>query len=119
MKKTDKRKHVIIGSVGVERYMLNGMTHREDGPAYISKTAKEWWIYGKKHREDGPAVVYEDGDWSWYKHGKRHREDGPAEKFGEDFHWWLDGKEYSSFDTWLEALYAPESVKLMLAMKYK
>ena len=117
--KKNEVKYIKIDSVGVERYTLNGRTHREDGPAYINDIVKEWWIHGRKHRADGPAVEYEDGDWIWYEKGKRHREDGPAMEMNGNLSWWLNGKEYSTFDEWLEALDKPESVKLLLAMKYK
>lgn len=119
MKKNDNIKYRRIDSIGVERYTLNGRTHREDGPAYINDTVKEWWIHGRKHREYGPAIEYTDGDWVWYKNGKKHREDGPAEKFSDELLWWLNGKEYTSFDSWLKALNVSESTKLMLALKYK
>ena len=40
--------------------------------------SKEWYLNGLLHREDGPAVEYADGDKYWYLNDKRHREDGPA-----------------------------------------
>jgi hypothetical protein len=35
----------------------SGSLHREDGPAFISKTVTSWWRYGALHNEDGPAVI--------------------------------------------------------------
>ena len=46
---------------------------------------KEWRVDGVLHREDGPAVEYANGDKEWYFNGKRHREDGPAVEFGNQW----------------------------------
>jgi hypothetical protein len=40
--------------------------------------SKEWYLNGIRHREDGPAVEYNDGYKAWYLNGILHREDGPA-----------------------------------------
>jgi hypothetical protein len=37
-----------------------------------------WKLNGVLHREDGPAAIYVNGDETWYLNGKWHREDGPA-----------------------------------------
>jgi len=74
---------------------LNGMRHREDGPAveWASGT-KEWYLDGKLHREDGPAIESADGDKFWYLEGKFHREDGPAVEYADGSkRWYLDGKQ--------------------------
>ena len=39
---------------------------------------KEWKVNGILHREDGPAIVWSDGSQFWYRDDQRHREDGPA-----------------------------------------
>ena len=58
---------------------INGLVHREDGPAYIN-CAHNIYIYfrhGQRHRVDGPAWInpfYE----TWWIDGYRHREDDPA-----------------------------------------
>ena len=45
----------------------------------VSNTgAKIWTLNGIYHREDGPAIEYTDGESYWVVHGKRHRLDGPA-----------------------------------------
>jgi hypothetical protein len=35
-------------------------------------------VDGVRHREGGPACVYVNGTEKWYREGKRHRDDGPA-----------------------------------------
>ena len=39
---------------------------------------QEWWINGVRHRDNGPAIETKDGTNIWYQHGKIHRENGPA-----------------------------------------
>lgn len=55
---------------------------------------KRWTLNGVWHREGGPAIIYADGDHSWYQHGLRHREDGPAvEWFSRNhFEYWYKGE---------------------------
>ena len=36
----------------------------------IWKGRIEWYLNGVIHREDGPAVIYYDGAKSWYREGK-------------------------------------------------
>ena len=51
---------------------MNGVLHRDDGPAVIfSNGSKAWYKNGERHREDGPAVIYSDGSKVWYKNGVR------------------------------------------------
>src|ERR1700691_2235897 len=64
---------------GTIMYYLNGLWHREDGPAIIySDDTLEYYLNGKYHREDGPAVIWDDGTKYYYLNDKLHREDGPA-----------------------------------------
>ena len=53
-------------------WSLNGVRHREDGPAveHTSGT-KEWWLNGVRHREDGPAIEFIDGSKAWYLNDKQ------------------------------------------------
>ena len=52
-------------------YRVNGLLHREDGPAQIWDTGTiAWCLNGRLHREDGPAVIYPNGLMEWYKNGK-------------------------------------------------
>ncbi len=49
------------------RYTLNGVPHREDGPAIIySDGYKSWWLNGILHREDGPAIEKPNGHKEWW-----------------------------------------------------
>jgi len=79
---------------GTKRWKLNGVLHREDGPAmeFVSGT-KKWYINGLIHRENGPAVEQNDGISEWYKQGKRHRIDGPAWISPISSEWWINDFE--------------------------
>jgi hypothetical protein len=59
--------HVYVNDYGSKYWRVNGILHREDGPAveYMSG-GRDWWIDGKRHRIDGPAIIYSDGRQSWY-----------------------------------------------------
>ena len=56
----------------------------------IDEFGHKWWtLNGLIHREDGPAVEWINGDKSWYFHGQRHREDGPAYEDNDGYkEWW-------------------------------
>ena len=54
---------------------------------------KEWRLNGLLHREDGPALEYADGSKSWYLNGELHREDGPAHECNGYKAWWLKGEK--------------------------
>lgn len=104
----NKQPQMEISPNGTKVYRLNGVVHREDGPAIIHPHgSKEWWHHGVMirkefatnngitsnttysttykdkdghlHREDGPAVLGDAQNcFEYYKHGFIHREDGPA-----------------------------------------
>ena len=61
-----------------EEWYKNGLLHREDGPAITLNGRKEWYKNGLLHRDDGPAITLTNGREEWYKYGLRHRDDGPA-----------------------------------------
>lgn len=42
---------------GVKVWFLNGVEHRENGPAVELAECSEWYLYGKRHRKDGPAII--------------------------------------------------------------
>ena len=77
-------------------WRLNGLWHREDGPAVTySDGTQEWWLNDQIHREDGPAVVSSDGRQEWFLNNQRHREDGPAIIWADGRQvWYLNGKQY-------------------------
>lgn len=71
-------RHTATGSVF---WTLNGILHREHGPAVRHIEGAEYWHrYGQLHRDDGPAILgampaldcpgsvrYQ----AWYRHGER------------------------------------------------
>ena len=59
-------------------YNSEGKIHRDNDPAIISPSCKEWLQNGSYHRLDGPAIENIDGYKEYYINGKRHRTDGPA-----------------------------------------
>lgn len=96
-----------VNRFGVEEWKMDGLLHRENGPARIFQDGRKewywkgkihrnggpaitdakgihrvpeegWFILGILHRIDGPAITYSDGRQCWYIHGKRHRKNGPA-----------------------------------------
>ena len=76
---------------------VDGVLHREDGPAIIlSSGSTLYYRDGKLHREDGPACEWGSGSKEWWLNDKLHREDGPAiEDANGTNEWWLNGKEYT------------------------
>ena len=61
---------------------------------------KKWYINGLCHRDDGPAIIYPNGSEEWYKNGKLHRLYGSARtiwtKTGViDGGWYIDGRQLS------------------------
>jgi hypothetical protein len=38
----------------------------DEGVYYYMQDSKHWWLNGLLHREDGPAVEYADGTKYWY-----------------------------------------------------
>lgn len=59
-------------------WIKNGMIHRDDGPARVTKYGgKQWYVNDKRHRIDGPAVEW-TGTKEWWFNGVMHRDDGPA-----------------------------------------
>jgi hypothetical protein len=44
----NKKPELIIDRYGAKYWKLNGLSHREDGPAILGPDGyKEWWLYGK------------------------------------------------------------------------
>ena len=98
-----KRLRVIDTQDFIEFY-VDGILHREDGPARISKDGlrgywhqnnkfhrldgpaaintyrylEGWYVNDKLHRIGGPALVHSTAAQEWYQNGVRHRDDGPA-----------------------------------------
>lgn len=67
---TDGTKN-FINNLGKE-WLLNGVYHRENGPAIDRKNGLKCWCkYGKLHREDGPAIIFPNGHKQWFIHGNK------------------------------------------------
>ena len=85
-------------SDGYHKYWyLNGLRHREDGPAAEwSDGTNCWYKNGKFHREDGPAIERPDGRKFWFLNGERHRKDGPACEYADgEKSYYLEGEHLS------------------------
>lgn len=79
---------------GTERWLLDGVLHRVDGPAAVWPDGRqEWRVNGLLHRVDGPAITFSDGAETWYRRGRPHRVDGPARTWPDGTEeWWVDGE---------------------------
>ncbi|WP_211206081.1 hypothetical protein [Psychroflexus torquis] len=89
---------------GTKLWHINGVRHREDGPAVETwnGNVKEWWLNDLRHREDGPAETNSMSN-DWWINGKRHREDGPAIEHWNGFkQWYINDVEYTEQDYKLE-----------------
>lgn len=66
-----------VGHSGWYSWTVNGIAHREDGPASVNSTGEviEYRQHGKLHRDGGPARI-KKGSQEWYQHGRRARPDG-------------------------------------------
>lgn len=81
------------------KYLLNGVLHREGGPAVEENCGnKIWYLNGKKHRLDGPAIEMKNGNTYWYINDKLHREDGPAIESNGNKRWFLNDVDYGTED---------------------
>lgn len=103
----------ILRNDGTHEWRLNGVLHREGGPAQICVDgSKKWFKNGVAHREDGPAIEASDGYKAWIVEGQYHREDGPAIIHQDgSVEWCIDGKEIKSELVWIEK--DPRFVRLM------
>ena len=62
---------LVIDEDGDKYWFLNGIWHREDGPAVEwANGSKLWYLNGQIHSEDGPAVEWADGNKEWCLNGK-------------------------------------------------
>lgn len=83
----------ITDKEGIKTWYLNGVVHKEYGPAVIYPSGSQYWIQnGEYHRENGPAVIQANGQQEWYRNGKRHRENKPAVTCTNGYEaWYKDG----------------------------
>jgi hypothetical protein len=101
---------IVVFPGGIKQWRLDGLVHREDGPAMVwPNRKKQWYLNGELHREEGPAVVCPNGEKHWLLNGKYHREEGPAIVWAIGTkEWWLNGKQVDK-----------KTVELYYMLKYK
>lgn len=59
-----------VNSDGYECWTLDGICHREDGPAIIHPSGACYWFnHGVFHRLDGPAIIRSNNTYGWYVEG--------------------------------------------------
>ncbi len=101
------------GKVKSITYKVNGLWHRDDGPAYQQWNdaggliKEEWWQNGFWHRTNGPVIqewndagelIYE----SWRQNGHLHRDNGPAHQQWNDAgvliweSWWQNDRKLTA-----------------------
>ena len=86
-----------IDEEGTCRYRLNGLLHRQWGPAVIFENGTEiWYQQGKRHRLAGPAIIWYSGELEYWLDGQRHRLDGPAVIHKDYLGWFIQGREYTA-----------------------
>lgn len=109
-----------ISRTGTKTWRINGVRHREDGPALeCASGTKIWYHNGKYHRIDGPAYEFADGCRYWYHFGVCHREDGPAIEYADGHKEWVyHGRAYSTIDEFCTALQMTEEEKTIFLLKW-
>jgi len=71
-----KKSKMIIDEYGDKYWYLNGLYHREDGPAIeYANGDKYWYLNDKIHRINGPAIEYSNGDKYWFLNDKEVKEE--------------------------------------------
>lgn len=95
-------KPAMVYNGGIEIWYINGLMHREDGPAYDSESYKEWRINNQLHRENEPAIVDNIlNNKEWWTNGNLHRENDKPAIINERFEfkeWWFNGKRHREND---------------------
>ncbi len=68
----DQQPVMTVDDDGNRRWHLNGLLHREDGPAveYAVAGSRLWYVNGQLHRTDGPAWEWGNGIRDWYVNGQ-------------------------------------------------
>jgi len=89
------------GNLHYEHHHINGVIHRENGPAFIfyyDSThiyCEEYYLNGERHREDGPAYI------SYYENGDVYREE-----------YYINGERLTE-EEWYNALSTKQKVSLL------
>lgn len=78
---------------------------------------QDWYVDGLHHRDGGPAIIDPDGTETWIQHGQMHREDGPAFIQNGYVEFYLKDKQMP-LDKWLEVLDISKAEKVLLKMQW-
>lgn len=79
---------------------------------------EEWIVNGKTHRPDGPAVI-DGGYCEWFKHDEHHRTDGPAVTYlSGGLEWWVNGTPYNTNAEYQEAANLSDEEMTIMVLKY-
>lgn len=78
----------------------------------------EWFLNGVHHREDGPAMVFEDGDVEYWQNGELHRTDGPAIDYNGFKEWYVRGRYIKSSQEYQAITFRTEEEMTFLLLKY-
>lgn len=108
---------------GTKEWRVEGLLHRNNGPARVTASGfEEWYQRDKKHRVGAPAA-YSTGpnpsEW-WYQNGLLHRDDGgPAFKGdgGRYLAWWFEGQEISNDHWWMDGVPPEQTIERLKAEK--
>jgi Ni,Fe-hydrogenase I large subunit len=75
--------------------------------------------FGAIEQSDG-SYIDEDGEHLWYNEaGDYHREDGPASiHMDGDVYWYLNGLNFRTFESWLNAVNVSPENKMILKLQY-
>ena len=60
--KLDENMSIITKSKTIIYFNENMNYHKIDGPAYIKNDEERWYINGVLHRENGPAIIHYNGE---------------------------------------------------------
>ena len=91
--------HKQYSKLDFEKYVFEKDSNGRFLDLYIEYKSgnKFWYLNGVRHRENGPAIEYSNGNKQWYLNDKLHREDGPAVEFIDGKkEWWINGEFISS-----------------------
>lgn len=81
---------------------------------------KVWLVDGMRHREDGPAIEWDDGDKEWYLNGEQHRANGPAVEYTDGHkEWWFAGRMYNSIAAFCDAAGITGEEKTIFLLKWQ
>lgn len=95
------------------KYTVNGVLHRENGPAVVYPDgASFWFMWGKCHRTDGPAEIEADGTERYWCFGEEITKQEFEERFsGANDVYAINGKivDFDEYDQYQNELETPES----------